>query len=146
MLIAEPGVTANLLFRVFILKCRWQWTALMWFYLSAGNCPPNTLPCTLQREQAWAWWHPATHKPLVLHVGYKSFLPCCLHMYQFFSAFSWIQLVYNLVLSCRLTSAHWVLSDLADAPHQLPWVGFICFLCDAFSWSIVLYLNHLDKN
>lgn len=76
LLIAEPGVTANLLFNVFILKCKWQLTVLMWFYLGAGNCPPDTLPCTLQREQAWAWWHPATHKPLVLHVGYCSFLPC----------------------------------------------------------------------
>jgi len=76
LLIAEPGVTANLLFNVFFLKCKWQWTVLMWFYLGAGNCPPDTLPCTLQREQAWAWWHPATHKPLVLHVGYWSFLPC----------------------------------------------------------------------
>lgn len=76
LLIAESGVTANLLFNFFILKCKWKLTVLMWFYLSAGNCPPDTLPCTLQREQAWAWWHPATHKPLVLHVGYWSFLPC----------------------------------------------------------------------
>ena len=28
MLIAEPGVTANLLCRVFILKCKWQLTVL----------------------------------------------------------------------------------------------------------------------
>jgi hypothetical protein len=34
---------------------------------------------------------------------------------------------------------------LAGAPHQLPWVGFINFLCDAISWNIVLYLNQLDK-